>query len=556
MKKKLIVLLVLAMIFSTFSSFSASATAWADYWTSENPNPPDNYAYSFALVGDTQVLSAYDAGTDGFTGKTGNNYVKNVYKWIVDNKNSKKISYVFGLGDITQTWTGSEAEWNVVKPAIAQLDAANIPYSMIRGNHDDKTMYKNAFNTTSYNSQFLGFYEQGNPANSYRTMTIGNVDYLFVTLDYAPTQAILDWANGVIGSAAYKNHKVIISTHGYMNNNGQRLPADGTQSSTHYVTNGSSSDGTTATGALIGEDLWDKCFKKHSNIFMVLCGHIGWPCPQVTTAKGDNGNTVYQVLVNPQDVDSAVEPTGSVTILYFSADGTTFWVEDYSTVKGKYFNLTLYAPYNQYSYYKNEFVFDEFSYKTNRTASVRLSTVNSGLRFKTLVRQTFIDNLKGEYPNATVSVGTLIAPADKLGETVLDHTFGVSGKDYIDVPAVLDKPFAQDDTFNTYAGSLVNIKEHNLDRDFVGRGYVKVSEAGKADVYYYSDVSSTRSVTLVAASAFADVSDTQYGEYDYLVESSDKFGGKYSPYTETQRTILRALIRSKGTSDSFEYDIF
>lgn len=195
--------------------------------------------------------------------------------------------------------------------------------------------------------------------------------------------------------------------------------------------------------------------------------------------------------------------------------------------------------------------------ETKQGASVRLSSVKTGLRFKTLIDKNFINDLIAEYGAGNVSVGTLIAPADRLGGAKLTHSVGTVNEDYIDVPAIVDQPFESNATTNVYAGSLVNIKDYNLDRDFVGVGYVKVSIAGSDPIYYYSPSECTRNVSAVAAAAYSDVKPVKdTTEYLYLVNSEDKYNAQYSPYTEAQRVILKSLIISKTTKDPFDYDIF
>ncbi len=386
MKRKIIAFVAVVVALTTLLSFSASAGAgkW-NYSTNIRAPKASEVAYSFALVGDIQGLTACDANTSYQTdlspvpeNRTGKNYVKNLYRWIVLKKEEKKIAYVFGLGDITQNsaWIGSkstaeqknraerqkaflEPEWNVAKEAIYQLDAAGIPYSQIRGNHDNNEKFLEAFNTPYYTSQFEGTFKDLN--NTYRTFDICGEKYLFITLDYAPTNEILAWAGTIIQQ--YPDRKVIISTHGYMNNNGSLLTH-----STNYVQNGSSDTGYNGN---IGTQMWDRLFKKYENIFMVINGHFGTDCPQIIEATGDNGNTVYQVLVNPQDYDSQVTPTGAVALLYFSADGSTFWVEYYSTVLNKYYDLKN-DPNGTYEKYINH----EYVYSTPRFSTTVATTAS------------------------------------------------------------------------------------------------------------------------------------------------------------------------------------
>jgi hypothetical protein len=89
--------------------------------------------------------------------------------------------------------------------------------------------------------------------------------------------------------------------------------------------------------------MWDKLVSKHENIVLVLSGHD--PCDQIimTKTKGEKGNTVTQMLIDPQGVDAAQGATGMVAMFYFSEDGSKLRVEYYSTVKEQYL-----MPENQF----------------------------------------------------------------------------------------------------------------------------------------------------------------------------------------------------------------
>ena len=85
----------------------------------ERPQEKTDYAYSFAVVGDTQTHVKMDAKTlSDATQDNDTAHTYNLYKWIVDNKEKKNIQWVFGLGDITEnenyTIPGSdEQEWRI-----------------------------------------------------------------------------------------------------------------------------------------------------------------------------------------------------------------------------------------------------------------------------------------------------------------------------------------------------------------------------------------------------------------------------------------------------------
>ena len=275
-----------------------------------------DYAYSFCVVGDTQVVA-----------KNYPEKLSAIYDWIIENKDEKKIEFVFGLGDITDKNT--DEEWTVARDQIFRLNGV-VPYSLVRGNHDGTAKINEYMAKLDYMSQFDGFYENGKMDNSWRTFTVGEIDYLLITLDYGASDSILKWAADIIES--HPTHKVIITTHCYLFRDGTTLDVGDV-----CPPNASGDDNGTRNN---GDQMWDKLVSKYPNIFLVLSGHD--PCENViaTQTKGINGNVVTQMLIDPQGVDSAEGGTGMIAMLYFSEDGKTLSVEQYSTVQDKYYMNT------------------------------------------------------------------------------------------------------------------------------------------------------------------------------------------------------------------------
>ena len=288
------------------------------YTTFFNDSDVAPYEYSFAVVGDTQSLTRSYSGD-----------FPKIYDWILANKTSKNIQYVFGLGDITDGDT--DAEWLLAEKNISKLNG-NIAYSLTRGNHDSPEKMDAHFANETYMSQFGGFFDdgddstyEGKTANSWRTFKAGNTDYLFVTLDFMSStigetngipntelsvekQAeILAWAKAIID--AHPDHKVIISTHNYVQANGS------------------------VTGShAIESELVAKC----PNVYMVLGGHISSDTIIVNKTTYDAGHTVTSLLIDPQQSDLNHGGLGLVAMLYFHADGSVS-VQYYSTVRDQYF---------------------------------------------------------------------------------------------------------------------------------------------------------------------------------------------------------------------------
>lgn len=300
-------------------------------WLRTNPNAPIDYAYSMAIVGDTQQLTRYDANN-------GTTYTSAIYDWLVANAKSKNMQLVLGLGDITNDDT--EAEWLLAQKEIKKLDGV-VPYVLNRGNppHDRTGTFNTYFGTgTTYPSQVDGTMSTGAYENAYKLLTVGTTDYLILMLDWGPTDPVLQWAGNIISQ--YPNHRVIITTHAYLYADGQ--PYDENDSAVAHgpgVTNGRNN----------GDEMWDELVKLYPNIMMIICGHDPSDNIIVTQAEGVSGNTVTQMLVDPQGMDPNYNyQTGMVAMLYFSEEGTKVSVEYISTVRALQGKSAYFRTANQF----------------------------------------------------------------------------------------------------------------------------------------------------------------------------------------------------------------
>ena len=293
-------------------------------WFTEKESVTD-YIYSFAVVGDTQIIARNYA-----------NYFGQIYDWILDNKDSKKIGYVFGLGDITDG--NSANEWSLASTHVLGKLTGVIPYSVVRGNHDGASNFNSVFAVDSYMSQFDGFYKENDVTNTYRLFDIQGAKYLLITLDYGASDQVLEWAGNII--EANPDRRVIITTHAYLYRDGTTLDQ------------GDVCPPATTGGYNNGDHMWDKLISKYENVYLVMSGHDPSKNVVVTQTEGEHGNIVTQILSDHQGVDTSV-PTGMVTMLYFKANGE-IEVETYSTIQECY-----YLEENQISIKESEHSFTE-----------------------------------------------------------------------------------------------------------------------------------------------------------------------------------------------------
>ena len=283
---------------------------------------PAEYDYTIVAVGDTQNVTCHR-----------DEYTKTIYDYLIDNIETMNIRHIAGMGDITNN--SNEYEYLAAAEQFKRLDGV-VPYSLVRGNHDSTVSYEKYLGVDAqycgYSSQYKEYYK--NSTNSVHEFSAGNLDYLLITLDFGPTDDVLEWANGVVEAHPY--HNVIITTHGYMDTNGLLLRKSNTGSITQHG------------GDNEGVDIWEKLVSKHSNIVMVLCGHINAEEVKVTRMIGDHGNVVTQLLINTQnqdryDIEAGGNGYGIVSLLHFSNGGRTVEFRNYATIKEFY-----YRTYNQF----------------------------------------------------------------------------------------------------------------------------------------------------------------------------------------------------------------
>ncbi len=292
---------------------------WNSIWVTDCAEPED-YDYSFAVLGDIQTL------TYNYPEK-----LSNLYTWILNNIESQKIKFCVGLGDLTEN--NAKEEYDLVNAQYERL-IGKLPFSIIRGNHDREVgaasvVFNQNVTLEKYASQISGSYDS-TMLNTYKIQQIGNEKYLFLNLDYVLKDEVLDWANGVILENA--DCRVIISTHIYFGTGTQYYDiGDGTSLTRYGAENN-------------GQVLWDKVVSQHENVIMVLNGHTPTDNIIVNQKTGRNGNTVTEILIDPQTTDANFEGLGLVAMFYFKNNGNDLDIRYYSTEKNAYF-----LPSNQIS---------------------------------------------------------------------------------------------------------------------------------------------------------------------------------------------------------------
>lgn len=220
---------------------------------------------------------------------------ENQTKWIAENIEKHNIKFVIGVGDITHNDTPEE--WVNADTALKHLDGV-VPYVLALGNHDmpenaknrDTSLYNKTFplERLQLNAGWGGRMGEDND-NHWRTFEAMGEQFMVITLEFGPTDEHLAWANEVV--AAHPDHKVIVTTHCYMNCDDTRVGNEDGGRPQGY-----------AVGGNDGQMIWEKFVRKHANIFLVVSGHIICDESQgMRVDTGEQGNRILQILTNYQD---------------------------------------------------------------------------------------------------------------------------------------------------------------------------------------------------------------------------------------------------------------
>jgi hypothetical protein len=288
-----------------------------------------NQPFSIVALPDTQnyYVEYFGAARDIFTSQI---------QWILDRKDALNIAFVLHEGDVTEL--NSTPEWVFAKSVMNRLDGV-LPYAVDVGNHDGTEYAPNQtapfnqyFPLSQYKNlpTFGGVFESNRMDNCYHLFTAGGVDWLILSLEYGPRNAVLAWANQVVTN--YPNRRVIVLTHAYLGNDNTLLgtvPGQVVLPTTH----GRDNDGT---------GIWEKLVRRNPNSALVFCGHILGIGRLMST--GDYGNRVFQMLANYQG--DILGGGGYLRLAQFYPDQDKMTVSTYSP----YLDNWLTDPNNQFVY--------------------------------------------------------------------------------------------------------------------------------------------------------------------------------------------------------------
>lgn len=108
-------------------------------------------------------------------------------QWIADHRDVLNIQAVFHMGDMVNN---NDTEWTVCRNGMDIIDAAGIHWMPMRGNHDNTTWFNRYYDYATYGAEqswFGGSYEEGKLDHTYWFVTVGNREYMILSMGWAPS---------------------------------------------------------------------------------------------------------------------------------------------------------------------------------------------------------------------------------------------------------------------------------------------------------------------------------------------------------------------------------
>lgn len=320
--------------------YANPVTAQEEYTPPKLSNPD---SWTLILLPDPQSYVKFGRNQGIFELMTG---------WIDDNIEALNIQMVLCTGDLVEqnemvvpdNVNGNQSsrnQWMAVSKAFERLDG-KVPYILAAGNHDygyksiehRRSNYDNYFPAyrNSKNEKILkevGKNFEGHPSldnSAYEFISPDNRKFLFINLEFAPRDTIINWANAVIGKSKYTDHTVAILTHSYLNAKSEHI-----ENENYPITDGN-----------YGKAVWEKLVQPSSNVQLVFSGHIGGAEDfkahvGFRTDQNAANKEVSQMTFNAQAMGGGWHGNGGdgwLRILEFLPDGKTVKVRTFSPLFG------------------------------------------------------------------------------------------------------------------------------------------------------------------------------------------------------------------------------
>ena len=251
--------------------------------------PAESGSFSIVALPDTQQYSEQYPET--FYAET---------QWVLDNLQSQRIVFVTHLGDIVQKdWRPDQ--WAVAVRAMSKLDG-KVPYGLSVGNHDmnqpegDAPLFSAMFPTSHFAKRPWYGGQIRNNVDSYQLFEAEGLKFLVLHLECNAPDTVLRWADGVL--KANMDRRVIVTTHMFLGPAERPKTKQGYRNDPKGIMQWKKCHGEAGNTP---QQLWDKCFSKHKNIFLILSGDQSRTQSMQMALEGVHGNKVRACVTDYRD---------------------------------------------------------------------------------------------------------------------------------------------------------------------------------------------------------------------------------------------------------------
>jgi len=279
---------------------------------------PTGESFAVAVIPDTQRYS--ERNPAAFEVQT---------RWLAQHREEENIAFVFHEGDVVNA--PEPEQFERADRALTHLAENDVPYLLAIGNHDydnfaerSADTFEEFFPTSRFADRpWWGDSFDGTAYNAYvRFKTLGD-EYIALTLEPFPREAVVDWAEEVLET--HSDHTGLLLTHGYLYRDGTPIDAGDKWDRTAYEVSGHN-----------GDRLWERFISRQPNLRAVFSGHVltNGSGGTLSTDENDFGERVHQLLTNYQSIGDGGRGYLRLVRFFPAADAIT--IETYSPLLKRY----------------------------------------------------------------------------------------------------------------------------------------------------------------------------------------------------------------------------
>lgn len=242
-------------------------------------------------------------------------------RWIVANLEAQRIAFVTHVGDLVDR--DVPEQWAVARRWLDCMHG-RIPYGIAPGNHDmradgDASQFVGHFGASRfqgvlwYGGAFEGAREAGGSrggASNFQLFSAGGLDFVFLHLECNAPDDVLAWADRVL--CGHAKRRAIVATHMDLG------PIEKPQQEEDFFRG---SRGRMLWKKVHGQrgntpqQMWEKCFRNHDNLFLILCGDQSRSQAMHLVANSAGGKPIQSLLS-----DYSQDPKDWLRVLRFLPD--------------------------------------------------------------------------------------------------------------------------------------------------------------------------------------------------------------------------------------------